>query len=101
MKMLHAPALVASMALAPVFALTSSPALAQENAAKLTIDSPIEALMANAAAKAVVLKHMGPIDQHPFYGQIKTMSLPQVKPMSSGQITDDMIAKITAGLAAL
>ncbi len=100
MKMLHA----AALAIAPVLALYATPALADDHAeaaAKLTIDSPIEALMANAAAKAVVVKHLGPLDQHPFYGQFKTMTLPQVQPMSNGAITTDTLDKIKADLAAL
>ena len=98
MKMLHA----AALALAPVLALSATPALAEDaKKAALTIDSPIEALMANEATKAVVIKYLGPLDQHPFYGQFKSMTLPQVQPMSSGQITDETIEKIKADLAAI
>ena len=100
MKMLHA----AALAIAPVIALCASPALADDHAeapAKLTIDSPIEALMGNEAAKAVVVKHLGPLDQHPFYGQFKGMTLVQVQPMSNGQITAETIEKIKTELAAL
>lgn len=100
MKMLHA----AALAIAPVLALSATPALADDHAeaaAKLTIDSPIEALMANEATKAVVLKHLGPLDQHPFYGQFKSMTLVQVQPMSNGAITTDTLDKIKAELAAL
>jgi pentose-5-phosphate-3-epimerase len=100
MKMLHA----AALATAPIFALTASPVLADDHAeapGKLTIDSSIEALMGDEAAKAVVLKHLGPLDQHPFYGQFKGMTLMQVQPMSNGQITAETIEKIKTELAAL
>lgn len=100
MKMLHA----AALAITPVLALSAAPALADdhaESAAKLTIDSTIEALMANEAAKAIVLKHLGPIDSHPMYGQFKGMTLPQLQPMSGGQISADTIEKIKGELAAL
>lgn len=70
-------------------------------AAKLTIDSPIEALMANPAAKAAVEAQMPGVEGHPAYGQFKTMSLKQVQPFSQGMITDDMLAKIAAALADL
>lgn len=101
MKMLHAPVLAAALALAPVLALTASPVLAEDAAAKLSIDSSIEALMANEATKAVVIKHLGPLNQHPFYDQFKAMTLPQVQPMSSGAITAETIEKIKADLAAI
>ena len=54
MKMLHA----AALAIAPVLALYATPALADDHAeaaAKLTIDSPIESLMANAAYQRLPL----------------------------------------------
>ncbi|WP_298306387.1 hypothetical protein [uncultured Erythrobacter sp.] len=98
MKMLHA----AALAIAPVLALSATPALAEEGEkASLTIDSSIEALMANEATKAIVIKHLGPLDQHPFYGQFKGMTLAQVQPMSNGQITDETIEKIKTELSAL
>ena len=102
MKMLHAAALAPALFLAPVLALSATPALADDHAkAALTIDSSIEALMANDASKAVLLKHLGPLDQHPAYGQFKGMTLVQLKPLSGGQITDATLEKIKADLAAL
>ena len=101
--------------LVPLFAV-AAPALAQDHsahaghampapaaaaAAKLTIDSPIEALMANPAAKAAVEAQMPGVEGHPAYGQFKAMSLKQVQPFSQGMITDDMLAKIAAALADL
>ena len=74
-----------------------------EAAAKLTIDSPIEALMADAKAKAVVLKHLGGNDvtAHPMYGQFKAMSLKAVAPYSQGFVTEEMLTAIAADLAKL
>jgi hypothetical protein len=98
MKLLPAIALC----LAPVLA---APALADDhaeaNVAAFTIDTPIEALLADDAAKAVVVKHLGELGAHPSYGQFKTMSLVELQPWSMGQITDDVLAKIKADLAAL
>ena len=75
----------------------------QAAAAKPTIDSPIESLMADAEAKAVVVKHFGgqDVSAHPMYDQFKAMSLKAVAPFSQGMITDEMIAAIEADLAAL
>jgi len=96
MKMFHA----AVLAIMPALALSASPVLAEESQkAALTIDSPIEALMANDATKAIVIKHLGPLNQHPFYDQFKSMTLVQVQPMSNGQITAETIEKIKADLA--
>ena len=100
MKMLHA----AALATAPIFALSATPVLADDHAeapAKLTIDSSIEALMGDEAAKAVVTKHLGPLDQHPAYGQFKALTLTQLQPMSAGQISAEAIEKIKTELAAL
>lgn len=91
----------AALALAPVAVLATTPALAEETANALSVNSPIQALMANEAAKAVVVKHLGPLDQHPMYEQFKAMSLPEVMPWSQGMITEETLAKIKAELEAL
>lgn len=98
MKLLSA----AAMALATI---TAAPALANApEAAKpaaFSVNSPISALMANDAAKAVVVKHLGPLDQHPMYDQFKAMSLVDVQPWSQGAISDEALANIKADLAKL
>ena len=75
----------------------------QATAAKPTIDSPIESLMADAQAKAIVVKHFGgqDVSAHPMYEDFKAMSLKAVAPFSQGMVTDEMIAAIEADLAAL
>ncbi|MEL7199410.1 MAG: hypothetical protein AAGL10_13955 [Pseudomonadota bacterium] len=96
-------ALAAGLAIAMI----ATPAVAAEDKAEakqaaLSINTPIEKLMANKAAKAIVNKHMGgDVTQHPAYAQFKAMSLVDVQPWSNGAITDDMIAKIKADLANL
>lgn len=85
----------------------AAPAFADEaettapTAAAFTIDTPIEALMADERAKAVVVKHFGgqDVSQHPMYDQFKAMSLKAVAPFSQGMITDEMLEKIAADLA--
>lgn len=98
MKMLHA----AALALTPIIALSASPVLAQDEAeAALTIESSIEALMANEATKAVVTKHLGPLGEHPAYEQFKGLTLVQLQPMSAGAISAEALEKIKTDLAAL
>lgn len=104
-------ALAASLALvaSPVFAQTAPapstptpPAAAPAAAAKFTVDTPIEQLVADEKAKAVLQSVLGAdITQNPFYDQIKAMSFAQVQPLSQGQITDDTMKKLAEGLAAI
>lgn len=93
---------VAAVAMPAVAQTAPAPADAPAAAAALfTTDTPIEALIADERAKAVLAKHLGPIDQHPAYEQFKAMSLRALAPFSQGMITDDMIGKIEADLAAI
>ncbi|TRD11386.1 hypothetical protein FGU71_05640 [Erythrobacter insulae] len=94
------------IAIALAVGLTASPAMitaayAQEKAASFSTDTPIEQLVADERAKAVLDKHIPNIDQHPAYGQFKTMSLKAVQPWSAGAITAEMLEKIQADLIAL
>lgn len=70
-------------------------------AAAFTIDTPIEALMADERAKAVVVKHLPGIDQHPAYADFKALSLKALAPFSQGLISDELLGKIGADLAAI
>ncbi|WP_312598662.1 hypothetical protein [Brevundimonas sp.] len=70
-------------------------------AAHPTIDSTIEALVADPATKAVLDKHLPGIDRHPAYAQFKGMTLRQVAPFSQGNITDAKITAIDTDLKAI
>ncbi|MAO97268.1 MAG: hypothetical protein CL803_13035 [Citromicrobium sp.] len=89
----------------PLLFAAAIPAIAQddtateEHAAKFTIDTPIQTLMADEAARDVVLAELPGLDEHPAYGQFKAMSLKAVQPYSQGMVTDEMLANISAGLA--
>ncbi len=89
-------------------AVASAPALADDAAATapapaaaFTVDTPIETLVADERAKAVLVKHLPGIDQHPAYDQFKSLSLRTVAPFSQGMISDDLLTKIDADLAAI
>jgi hypothetical protein len=101
-------------ALAALLTLTAAPALAQTapvaptppatttpGAAPLTIDTPIEQLVADPKGKAVVEGVIPGLSAHPAFDQFKAMSLTQVQPYSGGAVTDEMIKKIAEGLAAI
>ena len=76
-------------------------AKAEAKAAKYTTDTPIEKLVADEKAKAVLAKHMGgqDVSAHPMYDQFKAMSLKAIAPFSQGMITDEMLTKINTDLA--
>ena len=98
MKLLPLAALMLAAPLtAPAFADDHSEAPAHG----LSIDSPIELLMAHEGAKAIVLAQLPGLDQHPSYADFKTMSLVSLKPWSSGEITDEIIENIRKGLSEL
>ncbi len=85
----------------PAAAIAQTDAPAAATAAAFTIDTPIEALVADARAKAVLDKHVAGIDQHPAYDQFKALSLKTLAPFSQGMITDELLAKIEADLTAI
>lgn len=95
--------------LAAVAVLTlSAPVLAQNTtapapavAAKFTVDTPLEAIVADPAGKAVIDANMPGLTTHQMYEAFKGMSLKQLQPMSNGKITDAGLAKVGAALAAV
>lgn len=70
-------------------------------AAAFSIDTPIGVLVADARSKAVLDKYLPGIDQHPAFDQFKELSLKTVAPFSQGMISEEMLAKIDADLAAI
>ncbi len=85
----------------PLFAQTTAPTAAAADAAmaKISIETPIQDLVANPAAKAVVETNFPGITAHPAYEQFKAMSLKALQPFSNGVITDAALEKATAELA--
>lgn len=90
---------LAAVAAVPAVAQESAPATA--TAAAFSVDTPIEALMADERAKAVLAKHLPGIDQHPAYEQFKALSLKALAPFSQGLISDEVLGKIGTDLAAI
>jgi hypothetical protein len=79
-------------------AAPSSPA----TAAKYNLDTPIETLVADQKANAVLTANLGAdVSKHEHYEMFKTMSLRQVQPMSGGAITEETLAKIEKELLAI
>ena len=99
MKLIYAAA-------AAVACLVPGVAFAQDTAqtapaAKFNLDTPIETLVADEKAKAVIVADLPALMPHPMYDQFKGMSLRQLQPMSQGALTDDIMKKVEADLAAI
>jgi len=80
---------------------TPAPATAAAPAAKFSLDTPIETLIADAKAKAVLDTDIPGLSSHPALDQFKAMSLRAVQPFSQGALTDEMLKKVETDLAAV
>jgi hypothetical protein len=70
-------------------------------APRVTFASPINDLVANGPARAVMDKHLPGVSQNPALAQVGQMTLTAIAPMSGGAITAETLAAIEADLAAL
>jgi hypothetical protein len=90
-----APALAQAPAAAPTPAAAPAPAAAGALSIETT---PIETLVANPDAKAVLDKDLPGLTTHEAYDQFKAMTLAQVAPMSQGAITPEALKTVQADL---
>jgi hypothetical protein len=86
--------------LSPLASAQTAPAPAAA-AAKFTLDTPIEAIVADPRGKAVIDADLPGTTTHAMYDSFKSMSLRQVQPLSAGRLTDEMMKKVEASLAAI
>ncbi len=93
--------LTAGAAAAQTPSSTTTTTTTTMTAAGMSLDTPIETIVANPAGKAVLDKDLPGLTTHPAYDQFKSMSLKEVQPMSQGAITDAALAKTGADLASL
>lgn len=82
-------------------AAAPAPAATAAAAAKFNLDTPIEALVADPKAKAVLDADLPGVSTHPSYDMFKGMSLRAVQPMSNGKLTDEALKKVETDLAAI
>ena len=106
MKLLVACALAATVLSSAAMAQqtpapAATPAGAVASTAKFNLETPIEALIADAKAKAVLDADIPGLTSHPALDQFKAMSLHAVQPFSNGALTDDMLKKVETDLAAI
>lgn len=100
MKLIYAAA-AALACLVPGAAFAQTTPAQTAPAAKFNLDTPIETLAADEAAKAVLVADLPDLLPHPMYEQFKGMSLRQLQPMSQGALTDDLLKKVETDLAAI
>lgn len=86
------------LALPSAAAAQTAPA-APAVAAKFSIDTPIQDLYADPAAKAVMDKHLPGLTAIPQYEMIKAISLRQLQPYSDGKLTDELLSAVNTDLA--
>ena len=70
-------------------------------AAKFTTDTPIQDLVANPAAKAVLDKLLPGLTSHPSFDTFKGLSLKALAPYSGGKIDDAKLVEVDKALAEL
>jgi hypothetical protein len=67
----------------------------------LTLDTPIEQIVAEPEGRAVLDAHIPAITRHERYETFKSMSLRHLQPLSRGLITDGDLVETGAGLASV
>jgi curli biogenesis system outer membrane secretion channel CsgG len=79
-------------------ATAAAPAAA---AAKFNLDTPIQDIVANPAAKAAFDAALPGVSTHESYEMFKGMSLNQLKAYAADQLTPEVLTKVEAALAAV
>jgi hypothetical protein len=96
--------LIAALLALPATAMAQTapaPAPAATPAAKFTLDTPIQEIVADAQGKAAIDKNLPGLIGLPQYDMFKGLSLNQLKAYSDGKLTDEILAKTAADLAAI
>ena len=86
---------------APAPAPAAPAAASTATAARFTLDTPIETIAADAAAKAVLDADMPGLTANEHFDMFKSMSLRQLQPMAGGRLTDELLARVARDLAAI
>src|ERR1700754_1872267 len=87
---------------APAPAATPAAATPAAPVAKFNLDTPIETIVADEKAKAVLAASLGTdVTANPSYESFKSMSLHQVQPFAPDKLTDELLKKVETDLAAI
>jgi putative polyketide hydroxylase len=66
--------------------------------AEMSLDAPIETIVADPAGKSALDAHIPDITANPRYDSFKSMTLRQMQPLAPDQLTDETLAKIDTDL---
>lgn len=101
-KFLAAAALAATAIASPAAAQDAHAGHADHVArARFSLDTPVEAIVADEKAKAVLEANLPGITTHEHYEMFKTMSLRQLAGMAPDRLTPEVLAKVDTDLAAM
>ncbi|WP_447727432.1 hypothetical protein [Sphingomonas koreensis] len=99
-------AALAAIALAPAAMAQTTPApaaapaaAATTTAAKFSLDTPVQDIVADAKAKAVLEANLPGISTHESYEMFKGMSLKQLSGYAADKLTPEVLAKTEKELA--
>jgi hypothetical protein len=74
-------------------------AAAPASTARLNLDTPVEAIVADPAGKAVLEGLLPGVEAHEHYPMFKTMGLRQIAGYAPDVFTPELLAKLESGLA--
>jgi hypothetical protein len=94
-------AFVLAVLATPAAAQVPAPTPAATPAARFTLDTPVETIAADPAGKAVLDADIPGLLTHPMYDSFKGMGLLTLQGVAEGKLTDAMLAKTKADLAAI
>ncbi|WP_422055804.1 hypothetical protein [Sphingomonas sp.] len=100
MKTLLLAVALSALPLAPASFAQTAPAPAAA-AAKYNLDTPIQDIVADPAAKAAFDAALPGVSTHESYEMFKTMSLNQLKTYAADKLTPEVLAKVEKDLAAV
>lgn len=77
------------------------PKCGETNPLPLSIDSPVKDIMGNERGKAILENHCAAVLADPRFKMAMSMTLKQIRPMSGGKVTQEMIQVVAQDLAEL
>ncbi|MBX3594781.1 hypothetical protein [Sphingomonas sp.] len=100
MKIALYAAALAALLPAPAVLAQTEPVTAAATA-KFNLDTPIEAIVADEKAKAVLDADLPGVSTHQSYDMFKAMSLKQLSAYAADKLTPEVLAKVEKDLAAI
>ena len=91
----------AALAFVSVAGQAADTAPAAEAHARLSLDTPVEAIVADQAGKAVLDADLPGVTTHEHYDMFKSMTLRQLSTMAPDKLTAEILAKVEADLASI